>query len=406
MPKRFVRPKHSDSVHYIIIAPESSPPRKMSSDLLLTELCNICYTNKPKYRCPRCKTQTCSLPCSKKHKQRASCSGVRNPAEFVKKSQLATPSGVDRDYNYLKSVERSIDVASREASDRGIGKNAANHRVFRGNHPESIVQKYLAANRITMHRAPTGMSRQKANQTRASKRNHILWTVEWIDADGQRNISNDCLESDRLRKLYAATQVQQNHASKRRPGESERAASKRRRLERKKMAETERQAETAPTEAQQNDDVESEIEEESESAKLDVGAGATAGGEQGSSSAATQQYFYFYLLRPGTSSANKVLIPVDADTTLTATLRDKTVLEFPTIYVLPHAAHALPSGYMLEEAYLGARKKEDAEWRDAARTAAEQDGSASGSKQESEASHSDAMDPNKILSMLRRDMTR
>ncbi|KAF7196644.1 putative box C/D snoRNA protein [Pseudocercospora fuligena] len=376
----------------------------MSSDTLLTELCSICYTNKPKYRCPRCKTQTCSLPCSKKHKQRASCSGVRNPAEFVKKSQLATPSGVDRDYNYLKGVERSIDVASREASDRGIGKNAANHRVFRGNHPESIVQKYLAANRITMHRAPTGMSRQKANQTRASKRNHILWTVEWIDADGLRNISNDCLESDKLRNLYAATQVRQNHASKRRPGESERAASKRRRLERKKMAETEQQAETASSEPQRNDDVAVEIEEESESAKLDIGAGATAGGEQGSSSAATQQCFY--LLRPGTSSTNKVLIPVDADTTLTATLRDKTVLEFPTIYVLPHAAHALPSGYMLEEAYLGARKKEDAELRDAVRTTVEQGGFASGSKRESEASHSDAMDPNKILSMLKRDITR
>ncbi|KXT16507.1 hypothetical protein AC579_1339 [Pseudocercospora musae] len=376
----------------------------MSSHTLLTELCSICYTNKPKYRCPRCKTQTCSLPCSKKHKQRASCSGVRDPAEFVKKSQLATPSGVDRDYNYLKGVERSIDVASRETSDRGIGKNAANHRVFRGNHPESIVQKYLAANHITMHRAPTGMSRQKANHTRASKRNHILWTVEWIDADGRRIISNDCLESDKLRDLYAAIQIRQNHASKRRPGESERAASKRRRLENKKMAETEQKAETASTEPQQNHDVESAIEEESESSKLDIGAGATSGGEQGSSSSATPKHFY--LLRPGTSSTNKVLIPLDADTTLTATLRDKTVLEFPAIYVLPYVAHALPSGYMLEDTYLDARETEDAELGDAVRSMVEQGGFATGSKRESEALNRDAIDPNKILSMLKRDITR
>ncbi|EME78554.1 uncharacterized protein MYCFIDRAFT_205082 [Pseudocercospora fijiensis CIRAD86] len=373
----------------------------MSSHTLLTGLCSICYTNKPKYRCPRCKTQTCSLPCSKKHKQRASCSGVRNPAEFVKKSQLATPAGVDRDYNYLKGVERSIDVASREASDRGIGKNAAHHRVFRGNHPESIVQKYLAANRIAMHRAPTGMSRQKSNQTRASKRNHILWTVEWIDADGQSNISNDCLESDKLRNLYAGTQLRQHHASN---GESERAASKRRRLERKKFAETEQQTETAPTEPQPNGDVESVIEEESASAKLNIGAGATADGEQGSGSSAIQQHFY--LLRPGTSSSNKVLIPLDADTTLTAMLRDKTVLEFPTIYVLPQASKSLPPGYILEDAYLGARKEEDKESHDAFRTTVERAGFTRGFKQESEPSNSDAIDPNKILSMLKRDVTR
>jgi hypothetical protein len=86
----------------------------------------------------------------------------------VKKSELATPAGIDHDYNYLKSVERTIDHASREAIDRGVNGNAS--KVFgRGLHPESLLQRYLTTNRISVTRAPRGMSRQKSNQTRSTK---------------------------------------------------------------------------------------------------------------------------------------------------------------------------------------------------------------------------------------------
>lgn len=324
---------------------------------------------------------------------------MRDPAEFVKKSQLATPAGVDRDYNYLKAVERSIDLASRDTSDRGIGKNAANHRVFKGNHPESIVQKYLVANRITMHRAPTGMSRQKANQTRASKRNHVLWTVDWISAEGRQSISDNCMESDKLRDLYATSQLERSHASKRRPGESERQASKRRRLERNAHVET------ATIGVAKTGDVETVSDQESAETKIETIADATAGGAQGCSK--RKPHLHFYLLRPGTSSADKVLIPVDSSATLTTTLQDKTVLEFPTFYVLPYAPQALPPGYILEEQYLAARKREDAELDDAIRKAEEAGAFAGANKHDPEPPPSDnAMDPSKILDLLKRDVTR
>lgn len=131
----------------------------------------ISYENKPKYRCPRCQTKTCSLPCTQKHKQRASCNGVRNPAEYIKRSQLATPVGIDRDYNYLKSVERSIDVANRDSEARGVDvvERAPTRSIARARHPESNLSKYLDENRIEIQNAPEGMSRRKANQTRSTK---------------------------------------------------------------------------------------------------------------------------------------------------------------------------------------------------------------------------------------------
>lgn len=128
------------------------------------------YVEKPKYRCPRCKTGTCSLPCYKRHQQRASCNGQRDPAEYLKKSQLATPEGIDRDFNYLKGVERDMDNAHRDTRDRGIGSsNRTTKTAYRGGLPESKFQRYLGNNRITVARAPKGMSRQKSNQTRSTK---------------------------------------------------------------------------------------------------------------------------------------------------------------------------------------------------------------------------------------------
>lgn len=88
----------------------------------------------------------------------------------MKRSQLATPAGIDQDYNYLKSVERSIEHASRETSDRGVGGRSLNVKGSeRGLHPESALQRYLSTNRINVERAPKGMSRQKTNQTRFTK---------------------------------------------------------------------------------------------------------------------------------------------------------------------------------------------------------------------------------------------
>ena len=52
--------------------------------------CEMCCETSAKYRCPRCNTRTCSLSCVKSHKTKQSCTGVKDPTEFVKISKFNT----------------------------------------------------------------------------------------------------------------------------------------------------------------------------------------------------------------------------------------------------------------------------------------------------------------------------
>ncbi|KAI7283693.1 hypothetical protein KC345_g2806 [Hortaea werneckii] len=352
----------------------------------LSDLCSTCYTEQPKYRCPRCQTQTCSLPCYKKHQQRASCNGKRDPAAYQKKSQLATASGLDRDYNYLKGVERQIDVAGQEAEDRGIGaKNASSKNVLRGWRADSALQRYLVQNNINIEHAPKGMSRQKTNQTRPTKSNRIVWTVEWLTADGQRTLQHDCTESDSIMSLYETHLADLSHV------EGQPRGSKRKRVETSSakqppqpdikpegdLERTSEKAASGATAPHTSGDSESEPQGEADassttedSAPKEPNSSAPTTEHQPPTAStdtdtpeqpANHEPRYFYLLKPGTSSTSKVLLPLQEEASLTASLRDQTVQEYPTVVLLAHSPEKLPSGYILLEQYLKAQASEDAE---------------------------------------------
>lgn len=61
---------------------------------------------------------------------------------------------------------------------------------------------------------------------------------------------------------------------------------------------------------------------------------------------------HFYLLLPSTPTPYRVLIPVSPTDTLSTALRDRLVLEFPTIYALKQPPDKLPTGFTTEEEYL------------------------------------------------------
>ena len=71
--------------------------------------------------------------------------------------------------------------------------------------------------------------------------------------------------------------------------------------------------------------------------------------------------YTFYLLRPRTSSTRPVLIPLRPEATLAESLTNRTVLEFPTIYMFPASAPQLPVDFMLEADYLKQEAHEDRE---------------------------------------------
>jgi len=177
-------------------------------DPLLSSLCSICRINIPKYTCPRCSVQTCSLPCSRRHKLWSSCSGIRDPTVYKPMSQLATPSGVDHDYNFLHSIEYQIERSEKRiVEDRGlVGKEelAAARRDEdpgewrvkmrkrkRQNPGQEPIERALKAMRTTVELAPKGMKRSLDNGTTwARNKKCINWQVEWVrEGNAGRSLS-------------------------------------------------------------------------------------------------------------------------------------------------------------------------------------------------------------------------
>ncbi|KAK6441178.1 Box C/D snoRNA accumulation [Oleoguttula sp. CCFEE 5521] len=355
----------------------------------LADLCTVCYNAQPKYNCPRCKTQTCSLACYKRHQQRASCNGQRDPAAFVKKSSWATPSGIDHDYNYLKSVERKVDSAWQDVQERGIDNRSApvvpttdatttenrlgEKQVAKAWLPGSALQRYLGNHIIHVERAPAGMSRQRANRTRVTNKGKVLWSVEWVDGQGVKTVDDESAGDATIGELWAIVEARKINAErgkkrKRTDGTTQSTVSQVPPSESKADDEIQAQAKqwpellTSPRASTSSTKAEGGLEGEDvsqtrlKSEAHDNGATPTAspGPAIKTENACTPvPQTYFYLFKPSTVAKSRVLIPIEPDETLTKILKHRTVLEFPTIYVLPEGLESLAGAFMLERDYNG-----------------------------------------------------
>ena len=76
-------------------------------------------------------------------------------------------------------------------------------------------------------------------------------------------------------------------------------------------------------------------------------------GVEGADKSQAQVYFYFY--RPNVPSRLKCLVPLSEDDTLGDVLKSRTILEFPTIYVLPEKPSEIAEPFILEQTYLAQR---------------------------------------------------
>ena len=420
----------------------------------------VSYTNPPKYVCPRDHVKTCSLPCYKRHQQHATCNGKRDPTAYVKRDQLATASGIDHDYNFLSGVERVFDRADKDREVRGIGEVDTGTRKRWNNH--GPLQKYLRQNNIFVDRAPLGMSRQKANTTRlVQKSKKIVWTVEWVHDDGTKTLS-DVHEAATVGDAYASLLAERERESKKRKRSSSLEAPLKRKdsedssqVDQPANQRTEKGAipHNQPAAAPPGTDLAKpsstpagalpaarEVEDETPGAASDFADSSAAIDQTASSSAESQTQSetdtrllilsriqseqsrqaalriakvpsgppFFYLLRPHTTSTSRVLIPLFPENTVTTSLTDQTVLEFPTIHVLDQGEEHLGEGYITEDAYLAAKQEEDAEVEDMLRTVP---GSAAGNYDKrgaedgyGESGGGGALDPSKILEMLKRDV--
>jgi hypothetical protein len=123
------------------------------------------------------------------HKKRALCTGTRDPGAFVRRSELATPAGIDRDFNFLTAIERGIEGGEGRLRDGGVdlrhdvgegGRGRGGGRGGRGGRGGGVMQEKFGATSnfekaiqrtgVRIRKAPKGMQRAKENKTSWNKK--------------------------------------------------------------------------------------------------------------------------------------------------------------------------------------------------------------------------------------------
>lgn len=392
-------------------ANNKSTTREIMSDPLLTTLCTICHREPPKYRCPRCSVRTCSLPCTKKHKAWASCSGERDPAAFVPRQRLVTDAGVDHDYNFISSIERAKERFEKtvvddkrllgEAEVRGPKPGQEDRRfekVWYGDQLvhepavasaaaarggggrggrwggglqarfDQLVRQRLRRNDIRVLTMPKGLSRQKENKTAWNRRtNTINWQVEWLlfniagtgtKDDGPVRVCHKSLDEKPLyRALADALEWERSAAQKRKRAreegdvgddEDEHPQKRPKGPTRKQRALQQVEAMTPcqdwPSSTWPATEYSLQCTVTGRWSQVSSDPSVPRSGEE---EAAELAKLRFFLLKPATpDDPLKGLIPLSSADNLVGALSGRTIIEFPTLYVVRPDA-ALPNGLAL-----------------------------------------------------------
>ncbi|KAI9732395.1 MAG: hypothetical protein M1834_001603 [Cirrosporium novae-zelandiae] len=348
------------------------------ADTPLTQLCSICHAVPPKYRCPRCNTRTCSLPCARRHKLWSSCNGVRDPSSYVRRSDLLTPSGVDRDFNFISGIERGIERAGTDIEQRGMEFGAEEEdgsawkkraRVYEKG--EKNLEDALQNREINLKRLPKGMGRRKNNKTMWVKRLKCLsWTIEWIVADSKPTLSSS-LELSKIEEAFS-TYMKKEDGKGIEPRGMKRKLNEDHKHQSTGLSPRSSSIETFTTSDQDQPSSSASLQPSnplpppSTKPETPIQPPTTTPPSPSPSTFApitpplSTPLHHFYLHRPLVPSKPKVLIPLSPTTTLSASLQSRTLLEFPTIYVLPYPPSSLPSEhYIMEEEFWRLRGVEE-----------------------------------------------
>ncbi|KAK0082182.1 hypothetical protein PV325_010922 [Microctonus aethiopoides] len=158
--------------------------------------CEVCNAVEAKYTCPKCEVRTCCISCVKIHKKELECDGIRDKTKFIPKNQF-TDLDLLSDYRLLEEVGRSVDQMQRDDSKKFTRLN---------NLPVHLHKMRHAAfrNGIKLVYLPQNFTRHKENTTYLNwKTNELFWRIEWIfpQAENIKWITKRALQSERLSSL-------------------------------------------------------------------------------------------------------------------------------------------------------------------------------------------------------------
>ncbi|CAG8433797.1 11379_t:CDS:2 [Diversispora eburnea] len=84
-----------------------------SENVTNPKICQICNNDDWKYKCPRCEFLTCSLTCSKLHKEKYNCNGIRSKTSFIPLNKYGYQELMNG-----KDLSRVIDATHRARIDQ------------------------------------------------------------------------------------------------------------------------------------------------------------------------------------------------------------------------------------------------------------------------------------------------
>ena len=146
--------------------------------------CAVCDAGvAAKYRCPGCAIVTCSLECSKRHKQMGEgCSGKRKVAEF-KDIRDFTDADLVSDYRFLEDALLEKDRAKRWRPRFRPGSDAAARadRAPAATKTVDLLTQKAADRGVQLFCMPDGMARRVKNTTFYDRKRDLMqWRVEWL----------------------------------------------------------------------------------------------------------------------------------------------------------------------------------------------------------------------------------
>ncbi|KAL3231080.1 Box C/D snoRNA protein 1 [Nakaseomyces bracarensis] len=292
-------------------------------------VCEVCQQVESRYKCPRCGKRSCSLDCSKRHKVESGCSGQVHdpgyiPSEVIKGADDEKKESnvlVQRDYNYLVQMRRAVEVKLTDGKRKNgrILREAYDPKRQRLNVADSAdtvpEPTRLIRRGVSCLMLPRGMQRSSQNKSKwDNSLNQFTWTVEWIvcGADNEKftHLTHRAKENETI--VDGLSKAVFNKICEFYGLSSEESAGVEKKEER--------------TEIIKNSEL--------------------------------SFYIKWFPRDTMTMCDSKELIKVDAiDTPLGETLKDRTVIEFPTIYISKKEEY-LPNGFtVVDEDVKNGKKK-------------------------------------------------
>eukprot|EP00049_Salpingoeca_infusionum_P026505 m.26096 g.26096 ORF g.26096 m.26096 type:complete len:451 (-) comp8786_c0_seq1:3731-5083(-) len=137
--------------------------------------CCMCLSE-AKYKCPGCSRRTCSVGCVKAHKKQFQCDGQAQRSQLLSREEL-TQNVIARDYRFLEEAGRLVGTAQRiEGGGHSTDRSRRHHKRT----PQPRHMREASKVGITLRVMPPMFSKHKQSKTHFNTRQRtLLWTVEW-----------------------------------------------------------------------------------------------------------------------------------------------------------------------------------------------------------------------------------